>query len=45
MAATNAPMNEELREHRANYEGFCSLLKWSTAAVIVTLVLMAIFLV
>ena len=33
-----------LREHRATYDGFVRLMTWSTVLVVITLALMAIFL-
>ena len=36
--------NEMLEQHRRTWHGFCQLMGYSTAAIVVTLVLMAIFL-
>ena len=33
-----------LQEHKATYVGFVRLVTWSTAAVVITLILMALFL-
>lgn len=45
MAASNSTSEGEVLEHKQNYEGFITLLKWSTVSVIILLILMAIFLV
>ncbi|WP_422366314.1 aa3-type cytochrome c oxidase subunit IV [Pelagibius sp.] len=36
--------NQLLREHQSNWKGFVRFITWSTAFVVIVLVLMAIFL-
>ena len=45
MAGSNTPSDGDYVEHKQNYEGFITLLTWSTVSVVVLLILMAIFLV
>ncbi|MBO6560359.1 MAG: aa3-type cytochrome c oxidase subunit IV [Nisaea sp.] len=45
MAGSNAQSDGDYIEHKQNYEGFITLLKWSTVSVVILLILMAIFLV
>ncbi|WP_420404079.1 aa3-type cytochrome c oxidase subunit IV [Nisaea sp.] len=45
MAGSNASSDGDYIEHKRNYEGFITMLKWSTIGVVILLILMAIFLV
>ncbi|MEQ8333936.1 aa3-type cytochrome c oxidase subunit IV [Nisaea sp.] len=45
MAASNGSTDSNYPEYKNSYEGFISMLKWSTIGVVILLILMAIFLV